>query len=145
MSRKEYQKRWRARNRDKCNQYSREWYRRNKKKAYAATKRWVKLNPKKVRAAWKRWRDKLRTRVLEKLGNKCANKSCQWQNRDGSRGCKDSRCLQIDHIQGGGTQENLELSRPQFYTKVLNDTLGLYQLLCANCNWIKRHTNQECN
>jgi hypothetical protein len=27
--------------------------------------------------------------------------------------------------------------------KVLADTTGSYQLLCANCNWIKKSENNE--
>jgi hypothetical protein len=142
----EYKNKWNAANKAKRRKYSRDWYKRNKKKAYAATRAWVKKNPEKVREAQKNFRHNLRKRVLEKLGAKCNNPACQWLNADGSRGCIDARCLQVDHVLGGGTQENEALnSRNQFYYKVLEDSTGAYQLLCANCNWIKRHTNRECN
>jgi len=85
----------------------------------------------------------LRVLVLKKLGGKCSNPACQWLNADGTRGCTDERCLQVDHINGGGKQELKKLSRRAYYLKVLNDVLGLYQLLCANCNWIKRHEQKE--
>lgn len=83
----------------------------------------------------------LRVKVLEKLGNKCSNPACQWLNADGSRGCIDSRCLQIDHVHGDGAKE--QKGSETYYKKVLLDDSGSYQLLCANCNWIKRCVNKE--
>ena len=85
----------------------------------------------------------LRERILIKFGYKCSNPACQWLNADGSRGCTDKRCLQIDHVFGGGKQELKKISRDVYLRKVLADVDGLYQLLCANCNWIKRFTNEE--
>lgn len=86
-----------------------------------------------------------RRRALAKLGGRCANPACQWLNADGSRGCTDERCLQIDHVKGGGNKERLSGVGHgwTFYRRVLADTEGLYQALCANCNWIKRHVLQE--
>ena len=86
---------------------------------------------------------KLRIKILEKLGNKCSNPCCAWINEDGSRGCTDFRCLQIDHKKGGGKKELKNLSRKNYYKKVLADTTDSYQILCANCNWIKRVLNKE--
>jgi hypothetical protein len=58
-------------------------------------------------------------------------------------GFTDSRALQIDHVHGGGAQELKRIHTDMYYRKVLADTEGTYQLLCANCNWIKRHENNE--
>lgn len=71
------------------------------------------------------------------LGSKCVK--C---------GFEDSRALQIDHIFGGGTKERKEYKNgiTQFYKKVIESVLkkeNKYQLLCANCNWIKRDENRE--
>ncbi len=69
------------------------------------------------------------------LGNKCSR--C---------GFLDSRALQIDHIKGGGSKE---ADREGWaYWKYLAklpevDLKDRYQILCANCNWIKRHENKE--
>ena len=95
-----------------------------------------------------KYRDKrieLKDQVYVKLGNKCSNPACQWLNPDGSRGCKDRRCLQIDHVFGGGTKENKRNRGNSYLRKVLEDIEGRYQLLCANCNWIKRTVNGEYN
>src|SRR5271167_4186155 len=58
---------------------------------------------------------------------------------------KDVRALQIDHVQGGGSAEirgGLGAGIA-YYMRVLRDTTGRYQLLCANCNKIKRHEEKE--
>jgi hypothetical protein len=76
--------------------------------------------------------------VIVKLGAKCVK--C---------GFSDLRALQIDHIAGGGAQELLRGStqnRRHYYKKVLESIAAKenkYQLLCANCNWIKRWENKE--
>lgn len=68
-----------------------------------------------------------RMKVVVKLGSKCLH--C---------GFSDSRALQIDHVNGGGKQEMKTINRLAFYKRVFEDVYGKYQLLCANCNWIKR-------
>mgnify|MGYP001576290723 CR=1 FL=1 len=76
----------------------------------------------------------LRAAVLESFGNKCDK--C---------GFSDKRALQIDHVNGGGNIElRIELRNTMKYLKkVLADKTGMYQLLCANCNWIKRAERNE--
>ncbi len=69
--------------------------------------------------------------VLEKLGGKCAK--C---------GLDDYRTLQIDHIDGCGSAEIKALGLDKMYRKILIDPSG-YQILCANCNWIKAFENNE--
>ena len=96
-------------------------------------------NRKRHNAYHNKFRIKRRNQVLAKFGNRCNNPTCQWLNADGSRGCTDSRCLQIDHVFDTGNQERKEgKGTIYFLNKVLKDTEGLYQLLCANCNWIKK-------
>lgn len=64
--------------------------------------------------------------VFDLLGHACAR--C---------GFSDLRALQIDHVNGDGAKER---GRNQaFYKRILADDGGRYQILCANCNWIKRH------
>lgn len=73
---------------------------------------------------------------MEALGGKCVK--C---------GFKDVRALQIDHINGGGSQERKERDfKMNFHKHVLESFIrkeNKYQLLCANCNWIKRFENKE--
>jgi len=80
---------------------------------------------------------KLLKEIHEWFGGKCC--TC---------GFSDARALQIDHIDGGGVKElkNKSGNREHYYSVVLRSLKAnerKYQVLCANCNWIKRHTNQE--
>ena len=75
---------------------------------------------------------KTRDKVLELLGNKCIR--C---------GFNDPRALQVDHIHGGGNKK--DPSRGVMFYRI---TKGKYdittlQLLCANCNWIKKAERAE--
>jgi hypothetical protein len=73
----------------------------------------------------------LRLKVLELFGN-CCNKC----------GADDIRCLQLDHLNGGGTKEFKSTGSYYVYRRALTD-FSEFQLLCANCNWIKRYTDKE--
>ena len=73
--------------------------------------------------------------ILWLLGNKCAR--C---------GFTDSRALQIDHKNGGANKEG-RLRGSKYYKEILESIERgeeKYQLLCANCNWIKRVEQKEC-
>lgn len=77
-----------------------------------------------------------RMAALEILGGICCR--CSFA---------DYRALQIDHINGGGSKERKERNyKGSFHKNVINSVLNnenKYQLLCANCNWIKRYENNE--
>ncbi len=73
-----------------------------------------------------------RKELLKKLGAKCAR--C---------GFTDWRALQIDHIKGDGNKERMSTSRSKIFRMILDDHGERYQILCANCNWIKRYENNE--
>lgn len=80
------------------------------------------------------WYRRTRATVLELLGNECLN--C---------GFKDSRALQIDHVNGGGVQDKKKITR-SYHVVVIESIMkkeNKYQLLCANCNWIKRYEKGE--
>ena len=74
-----------------------------------------------------------RMAALGALGGKCAR--C---------GFDDWRALQVDHVTGGGTKERRTRGTiTYFLTVVVEAKSGKYQVLCANCNWIKRFENKE--
>jgi 5-methylcytosine-specific restriction endonuclease McrA len=77
---------------------------------------------------------KVRQLVLKTFGGKCAR--C---------GYDDWRALQIDHINGGGHAERKNSGGSEsYYRRILKgEKSGKYQLLCANCNWIKRYERGE--
>lgn len=78
-------------------------------------------------------RSTARLAVINLLGGEC--KKC---------GVRDLRCLQLDHKNGDGSKK----ARASFavYNQLLKNPEKLnqiYQILCANCNWIKRYENKE--
>lgn len=83
----------------------------------------------------KKMQEALRLEVLKKLGDKCA-----WCGFD------DWRALQIDHVNGGGSRIRRKgQSWSTFYKEIIKGThRHEVQLLCANCNMIKRHKDNEC-
>ncbi len=90
---------------------------------------------KEIRERQRIWYLELKEKVFNLLGDKCVK--C---------GFSDKRALQIDHVNGGGYQEIKNLSARQRYHNVLKSIElkdNKYQLLCANCNWIKRFTDKE--
>jgi len=81
------------------------------------------------------YRRRIRIKALQALGGKCAR--C---------GFDDWRALQIDHINGGGTRErrNRKQGTISYYLEIIkNPDKNKYQILCANCNWIKRYEERE--
>lgn len=77
-----------------------------------------------------------RSKALLILGSKCIK--C---------GFDDPRALHIDHINGGGCLEQRKLGTgvaylEQVYLSVKRNE-GKYQLLCANCNMIKKFDKKE--
>lgn len=58
----------------------------------------------------------------------------------------DKRCLQIDHKNGGGTKQRLTMGVKtmwRYYLKHPEEAREKLQVLCANCNWIKRFDSNE--
>lgn len=81
-------------------------------------------------------------KLMEILGGvKCSNPDCLVTG-----GCRDIRCLQFDHINGGGRKESESVGNRQMMFNYLNNpnlAKKNLQVLCANCNWIKKHVNKE--
>lgn len=105
--------------------------------AYA--RRWRETYPDRKLEVERRWRAKgggrdarqrRRKEARELLGGVCVR--C---------GFSDPRALQIDHIHGGGNQERKH-NHDSAAARVIRGEVG-FQLLCANCNVIKRIENHE--
>lgn len=89
--------------------------------------------------AGRRYRNKVRETLLQTIGvgNEEGNIACVRCGFD------DARALQIDHINGGGYRHLITSgSHPKYYKSMLVEP-EKYQILCANCNWIKRYEDQE--
>lgn len=77
--------------------------------------------------------ESLRTQALFALGGRCT----RCDNRD-------YRCLQLDHIHGGGKKDTRKsYYRYLFIIHNTEEARKEFQILCANCNWIKRYENNE--
>lgn len=80
---------------------------------------------------------KYRTDLLNSLGGKCIQ--C---------GFSDMRALQLDHINGGGGKELRAFKNQyrmyRFYTEHPDIAKEKVQVLCANCNTIKKIEAHEC-
>ena len=97
--------------------------------------KYTKNNRDKIRESQRKWYLKVREEMFQVLGNECIK--C---------GFSDRRALQIDHINGGGIKERRKGNTRRFHSKVLKSVKKgdkKYQLLCANCNWIKRFERKE--
>jgi len=142
--RKEYIKLWRERNPD--------YYWRTRHNRIKAIAKWRKSEKGRlwlqnfknsergqriIAAAYRRHNHKLQLNLMNLLGDLCVK-------------CGESRieALQIDHINGGGVRERRKEfssnnTRIRFYLRNPITAQNRLQLLCANCNWIKRDELQE--
>lgn len=86
------------------------------------------------------YQHQIRLGLVELLGSKCVV-------------CKndDPRVLQIDHIDGHGLQDRKRFTTSEragtpmyrYYLDHPEEAKQKLQLLCANCNWIKRYEKGE--
>ena len=85
------------------------------------------------RASVRKHREKVKALIYQLLGGpKCVR--C---------GFDDERALQIDHIHGAGTRGRNERGVHREYADILRWGREKFQVLCANCNWIKRKEDGE--
>ena len=136
---REYSKKYYIRNKEKIDLKNREYFINNKEKIKQYNKGWNKQyfqkNKDKFRKYAKQHHRDIRKKLINLMGGKCVR--C---------GFCDERALQIDHINGGGYKERKGSSSQNFNRRAIRSIEskeGKFQLLCANCNWIKRHENNE--
>lgn len=127
---------WRVRH----NAYSKKWRKENHERsneiAKISQRKWRENNRVFYRKMRKLHRENVRKEILSFFGGVCR---C---------GFGDWRALQIDHINGGGLHDPLikghQIWRFRKYLKENpEEARRKYQLLCANCNWIKRYEENE--
>ena len=90
---------------------------------------YTRRRPAEVLSGTREYRARKRTEVIKFLGSRCVH--C---------GFSDPRALQVDHVRGNGSQDR---HTSENYLKAIHAQPEAYQLLCANCNWIKRAENHE--
>ena len=129
---KEYHKQWAKKNRKKLNAYSNKYYHEKKLKEYS--KEWYHRNHDENRRKRRENNKKRRKEILAFLGDKC--KRCGYD--------EDYRALQIDHVNGDGGKDRKKYGHSASALKRdVHSHPEKYQLLCANCNWIKRDEQKE--
>ena len=120
-----------------CNLASKKYYLRNRTKLKAKMKinckNYYIKNKLQIDKKNSDYRKKRKLEIYEILGTRCVK--C---------GFSDIRALQIDHINGGGSRERKLIGDNTVrYHKFIMKNRDKYQILCANCNWIKRAENNE--
>lgn len=148
---KNYYREYRLNNFDRIREKNKSWYLRTKEARREYHRKFYLKNREKLLALSSinriKFRDKNRERnrllnisrrkiILAILGDKCVK--CGYDS--------DYRALQIDHVNGNGYLERKNMSHSwsfKFWIKALRERRDEYQILCANCNWIKRIENRE--
>lgn len=97
-------------------------------------------HPEKHYALMRKWKEEKRKKIMVSLGGLFC-KNCKFN---------DYRALQIDHVKGGGNKQRKALNSTHLSIRIIEKDIekGLgqnYQILCANCNWIKRSQNKNEN
>lgn len=131
---KEYYVQWRAKNKEQVVFYQRDWNTKNRKRVNESARKRYYSNLEENRSKRRENNIKRRKEILNLLGNKCFK--CRFDNW---------QALQVDHRNGGGSKDRTSYghSASALYKDIKNNP-GKYQLLCANCNWIKRYEGKEC-
>lgn len=145
---------WRDANRDKIRQYSRNYYYQNTEKRRESNRHSMhkrsQESPEQYRTIRQRsyWKNINQNR--QKLRDRYHNIRSQLMKVLGGVRCKqcgfsDTRALQIDHVFGGGTKEIKKLGNFRLYKFYLSNpklAKEKLQVLCANCNAIKRREKE---
>ena len=143
-----------AYNREACKRY----FARNRDKLLEKRKRWVKMHPERRCAIVKKYMNSIKGRRQRLHWNDQIRQEVLRYYSQGTMACvkcgfSDVRALQMDHIKGNGAQERRSLTGSQrqgcgiwFWQRLRSAGFPSgYQILCANCNTIKRFENREFN
>ena len=123
------------------------YYQQNKAKILESQKRYYWANRERIRAASKQWPSMIKTgngvipyrkarqALLNEFGGRCVR-------------CGETNyvVLQVDHVFGGGVKEIRRFNHMgglKDYYALIRANPSRYQILCANCNWIKRYQDSE--
>ena len=142
MNKKEYSQIYYQANKEKVKKRVKKHYQIHKEELLQYHKNYANTHKEERNLSNRELMRKRRLEIFFLLGNKCSNPLCLVPN-----GCSDIRCLQIDHVKGHGNLERKKFSYTIGYLRNILDKIKSgsrdYQLLCANCNWIKSWENKE--
>lgn len=131
-SRAEETRLYRHRHPEKVAEWRRKWRTKNKKRLAEQEHARREKDREHARELNRAFTRRLREQVFDLFGKRCVR--C---------GFNDERALQLDHINGGGVREAKRLGGPKGVWRNSLENPDKYQILCANCNWIKRRENKE--
>jgi len=99
-----------------------------------STAKWYQSNKEKHCEKTTKNRANYKEQLFDILGHECIR--CNHT---------DKRALQFDHINGGGRADQKKRggSMLRYYAKRPLTALLTLQVLCANCNWVKRYEEKE--
>jgi len=140
--------RWRRENPEQFKKTQRLWEKKNRKKRNE--QRCIRRLSPEVLKRGKEQRLKIKMKVIAHYSNgtmKCANPFGIDHSSFEEIG-DYIRLLQIDHIEGKGTEHRKSIGIKNggitFYYWLINNGFPEgFQVLCANCNWLKRHRYKE--
>ncbi len=117
--------------------YNKEWGQKNAEKIRGYTKKHYWKHIERNRVYHQKRRTIIKDHLFDVLGHQCAR--C---------GFTDKRALQFDHINGGGIKDSMRFKKNndtmiRHYSNNADEAREKLQVLCANCNWIKRNENNE--
>ncbi len=130
FNQKEYKKQWDETHKD----YHRQYRMKNKERIKLSKRKYYETHKEYTCFISRIQRTKTRDSIFKILGYRCVK--C---------GNTDIRCLQFDHIKGNGNKKRGNYKGSAYYPVLLKlqNLKEEMQVLCANCNWIKRNENHE--
>jgi len=134
---------WRQEHKDEIRKYNRKYRETHKEQIKKYQKyhkeywrKYYREHREQIKERMEKYNKEIRMKVIELLGGKCIK--C---------GFNDWRALQIDHVHGGGCKERKTIRDTHtYYYHVIKEVQSGnkdYQLLCANCNQIKKYEKKE--
>jgi hypothetical protein len=142
---RKYREKNRERDREKNLEYGRKYRAEHKDRIRELTRRWIRQNSVRNNELNVAERDRLKLAVFTHYAINGEIKCCKC-------GFNDLRALTIDHIDNNGAEERRRLFGHRMYAGTTfyrwlrknNYPNNGYQILCANCNWIKKVEYNRC-
>ena len=106
----DYQRNYRQKNIETIREYDRNNYQNHKEKHKEWNDNWRNSHKEQCRKFGRKQRMIKRLEIIQLLGGECVNPYGQHKEP-----YRDTRCLQVDHIHGGGVKEHRKLENPWSY------------------------------
>jgi hypothetical protein len=122
-------------NPEKIKAYAKQYRHRNRFIINEKIKKYKQTFIEKSKKQGKDYRKKMKQKVILAYSHDIKCSKCNFS---------DIRALTIDHINGGGTQHRKKINGSFYKWLEKNNYPKEYQVLCMNCQFIKRDENNEC-